>query len=88
MGLFGKSKSKTSTFNFYVRVHSLSPWPAQYKSLAVSWQRGTSRKGITIPVNPTVKPGRDWNSYEIEQGFHIPCTLYQVGLTWPDVCVA
>lgn len=79
MGIFGKGKSKQSKFDFYIHVHTLSPWPAQYSKLTLEWQRGGSRKGWTKPVGPTVgQPGRMWATYEIEQTFHVPCTLYQV----------
>lgn len=81
MGIFGKGKSKQSKFDFYIHVHTLSPWPAQYSKLVLEWQRGGSRKGWTKPIGPTVgQPGRMWATYEIEQDFHVPCTLYQVSI--------
>ncbi len=79
MGIFSKGKSKQSKFDFYIHVHTLSPWPAQYSKLVLEWQRGGSRKGWTKPVGPTVgQPGRMWATYDIEQDFAVPCTLYQV----------
>jgi hypothetical protein len=79
MGIFGKSKSKQFKCDMFVHVHTLSPWPAQYNKLVLEWQRGGNKKGWTKPVGPTVgQPGRLWATYEIEDTFHVPCTLYQV----------
>lgn len=82
MGIFGKSKSKQFKCDIFVHVHTLSPWPAQYKKLTLEWQRGGSKKGWTKPVGPTVgQPGRLWATYGIEDTFHVPCTLYQVAFS-------
>ena len=79
MGIFGKSKSKQFKCDMFIHVHTLSPWPAQYRKLVLEWQRGGNKKGWTKPVGPTVgQPGRLWATYEIEDTFHVPCTLYQV----------
>ena len=29
MKLFGKNKGKAAKYDFYIQIHSLSPWPAQ-----------------------------------------------------------
>ena len=79
MGIFSKGKGKPVKFDYYVLIHSLSPWPNQYKQLVVTWQRGSGRKGQTSAVGPSPEqPGRSWGTYQFEESLHVPCTLIQV----------
>ncbi|KAK9805120.1 hypothetical protein WJX72_000185 [[Myrmecia] bisecta] len=77
MGLFGKSKSKQARFDFYIHIHSLTPWPARFSALLVHWERGSSRQGYTKAAGATTEPGRSVGTYSFEETFHVPCTLYQ-----------
>ena len=79
MGIFGKSKGRPAKFDFYVQIHSLSPWPAQYAYLAIAWSRGTTHKGQTKVTGPTSGPaGGAAAVFSFNEGFHLPCTLYEV----------
>ena len=79
MGIFGKTKGRAVKFDFYVQIHSLSPWPAQYAYLAIVWSRGTTHKGQTKVTGPTSGPaGGAAAVFSFNEGFHLPCTLYEV----------
>ena len=78
MGLFGKSKGKSYSFDYTVQVHSLRPWPASAGPLSISWQRGSSKRGSTAPVNPTTTPGNTTAEYRFEDRLNISATLYSV----------
>jgi N-terminal C2 in EEIG1 and EHBP1 proteins len=80
MGLLGKNKGKSSNFVFLIHVHSLGPWPTNYKSLAVTWERG-SKHGTTSVKTPLMQPGESWTSYVWEETIQLPTTLYQVAGT-------
>ena len=79
MPLFGKSKGKQAKFDYYLLVHSLSPFPANYRSVYITWQRGSGKKGTTRTVGPAPEgPGRSWATYQFDEAFHVGCTLNQV----------
>lgn len=78
MGIFGKSKGKSYSFDYTVQVHSLRPWPASGGPLQISWQRGSSKRGSTAPVNPTTTPGNATAEYRFEDRLSISATLYSV----------
>eukprot|EP00232_Nephroselmis_pyriformis_P023630 CAMPEP_0182874098 /NCGR_PEP_ID=MMETSP0034_2-20130328/12730_1 /TAXON_ID=156128 /ORGANISM="Nephroselmis pyriformis, Strain CCMP717" /LENGTH=262 /DNA_ID=CAMNT_0025006793 /DNA_START=151 /DNA_END=936 /DNA_ORIENTATION=- len=82
----GDKKGTTATgFDFEFRVHRLQPWPAPVanakpKALSVAWQRGSKRSGALQPVYPEPSRARSLNvSYNIEQSFVLPATLYKEG---------
>ena len=82
MGIFSKNKGKPAKFDYYLLVHSLSPFPAQYKSLYITWQRGSGKKGQSRAVGPSQEgPGRSWSTFQFEEAFHVSCTLTQVSLS-------
>lgn len=56
-GLLGKGKGKAVKFEFHIQVHQLGPWPAGNKPIAVGWQRGSKRKGVTNPTLPSQNDG-------------------------------
>ena len=77
MPLFGKGKS--AKYDYYLLLHNLSPFPANYKSIYISWQRGSGKRGQTKAVGPTsTGPGRSWATYQFEDALHVDCTLNQV----------
>lgn len=77
MPLFGKAK--TAKYDYYLLLHTLSPFPANYKSIYISWQRGSDKRGQTQAVGPTATgPGRPWATYQFEEALHVDCTLHQV----------
>eukprot|EP00891_Asterochloris_glomerata_P004843 jgi/Astpho2/4843/Aster-05779 len=73
--LFGKGKAVG--YEFAVKVHAIEPWPGSYPCLAVAWQRGTGKKGVTKAANATRHPGADWASFLIEDTIHVSATLFQ-----------
>ena len=80
MPLFGKGKGKAVGYEFAVKVHAIEPWPGSYPCLAVAWQRGTGKKGVTKAAYATRHPGADWASFLIEDTIHVSATLFQVSL--------
>ncbi len=73
MGIFGGGKKVTRKYHFYIHIHSVAPWPAQFRSLYVAWSRGSSKKGVTKAVAAAPgEPGR-----ALETAFHVPCTIVQ-----------
>lgn len=78
MGIFSKKKGKSYSFDFSIQVHSLRPWPATAGPMFISWQRGSSKKGNTAPVNPTTSPGVAAAEYRFEDRLSISATLYSV----------
>ena len=80
MPLFGKGKGKAVGYEFAVKVHAIEPWPGSYPCLAVAWQRGTGKKGVTKAANATRHPGADWASFLIEDTIHVSATLFQASL--------
>jgi len=82
MPLFGKGRDK---FDFYVLIHSLSPFPGQFKHLHIVWQRGAGKRGQTKNIGPTAEPGRPSSaSFQFEEAFHVDCALSQVLHTIPS----
>lgn len=78
MSLFGRSRrGKSVKFDFYIQIQSLAPWPAHFSYMTVTWQRGATHKGQTKAVRPTPGPSGT-ASYIFDEGFHLPCTLFQV----------
>ena len=77
MPLFGRGKGKAVGYEFAVKVHAIEPWPGSYPCLAVAWQRGTGKKGVTKAANATRHPGADWASFLIEDTIHVSATLFQ-----------
>ena len=75
----GVGKGKSVKFDFYIQIHSLSPWPAHLSYMTVTWQRGTSHKGQTKAVGPTKNNSMN-AMYVFDEGFHLPCTLMQVSV--------
>ena len=78
MGIFGKNKGKSYSFDYSIQVHSLRPWPATGGPLFISWQRGSAKRGNTAPVNPTTTPGVASAEYRFEDRLSISATLYSV----------
>jgi hypothetical protein len=39
-------------FEYSIHVHSLQPWPAGHKGIAIGWQRGKKRRGATNSERP------------------------------------
>lgn len=76
MPLFGKSKER---HDFYLLIHSLSPFPTKYRSLHIAWQRGGTKEGRTNSVAPASEGlGRPWGTYQFEEAFHLDCAFNQV----------
>ena len=78
MGIFSKNKGKSYSFDYSIQVHSLRPWVATGGPLFISWQRGSSKRGNTAPVNPTTTPGAAIAEYRFEDRLSISATLYSV----------
>jgi hypothetical protein len=51
-----KNHFNATRFEFQLHVHSLQPWPATSKGIAVGWQRGKRRRGATATVTPAPGP--------------------------------
>ena len=76
MPLFGKSKEK---HDFYLLVHTLSPFPSKYQSLYIAWQRGGTKEGRTKSVPPASDgTNRPWATFQFDEAFHVDCALSQV----------
>lgn len=67
-------------FEFQVHVHSLQPWPASHKAIAVGWQRGKKRRGATSSVFPLPAPGKEGTVVRFNERFTVNATMYKVGL--------
>ena len=78
MGIFSKNKGKSYSFDYSIQVHSLRPWVATGGPFFISWQRGSSKRGNTAPVNPTTTPGAAIAEYRFEDRLSISATLYSV----------
>lgn len=77
MNMF-KRKGKSTGFDFYLHIHTLSPWPSKYKAVYVEWSRGSSHKGVLKPAGPTSQGNGQVASFDFDEGIHVPCTLYTV----------
>jgi hypothetical protein len=47
-----RSRFNAVRFEFQLHIHSLQPWPATTRPLAIGWQRGRRRRGATASVLP------------------------------------
>jgi hypothetical protein len=52
-----KNRFNAVRFDFQLHVHSLQPWPATSRAVAIGWQRGRRRRGATASVLP-LPPGQ------------------------------
>jgi hypothetical protein len=72
-----KSRLNATRFEFMVHVHSLQPWPAGSKAIAIGWQRGKKRRGATNSVAPLSKDGAG-TVVRFNEKFSLTSTLYKV----------
>jgi hypothetical protein len=51
-----RSRLNATRFEFSLHIHSLQPWPASNKAIAIGWQRGKKRRGVTASILPLPLP--------------------------------
>ena len=81
MGIFSKNKGakgRANSFDFAVKVHAIEPWPTTYRELAVFWQRGSNKKGVTKSAVGTPHPGANWATFLIEDTIYVSATMTPV----------
>lgn len=78
--MFSKWKSRLSAtrFEFTVHVHTLQPWPAGSKAVAIGWQRGKRRRGATNSVLPLPNKDGLGTVVRFNEKFSLTSTLYKV----------
>lgn len=78
--MFAKLKNRfnATRFEFTLHVHSLQPWPAGNKAIAIGWQRGKRRKGATNSVFPLPTPEKLGTVVRFNEKFNVSATLYKV----------
>eukprot|EP00877_Chromochloris_zofingiensis_P005908 jgi/Chrzof1/1570/Cz10g12240.t1 len=77
--MFAKLKNRfnATRFEFTLHVHSLQPWPAGNKAIAIGWQRGKRRKGATNSVFPLPTPEKLGTVVRFNEKFNVSATLYK-----------
>lgn len=78
-----KSRLNATRFEFNIHVHTLQPWPAGSKAVAIGWQRGKRRRGATNSVLPLPNKDGAGTVVRFNEKFTLTSTLYKVG-TVPD----
>jgi hypothetical protein len=73
MGLLRRHSGAPDRREFVILVESSAPWPAEYGSLAVQWQRG-KRGGQTKPAPPAAAGALA--AYAWGEALVVPATLY------------
>ncbi|CAD7696243.1 unnamed protein product [Ostreobium quekettii] len=81
-----KKRSGAVRFQFSLRVHSLAPWPAVDKAVAIGWQRGSkkNKRGATASKMPQQMAGRLGAAVEFEESFQLSATMYMDGGSRPS----
>lgn len=65
-------------FEYAIHVHSLQPWPASHKAIAIGWQRGKKRRGATSSVFPLPAPDKQGTVVRFNERFTLNATMYKV----------
>lgn len=80
--MFSKWKSRLSAtrFEFSIHVHTLQPWPAGTKAVAIGWQRGKRRRGATNSMLPLPNKDGMGTVVRFNERFSLTSTLYKVRL--------
>ena len=73
-----QNRINATRFHFSVHVHSLQPWPAGSRGIAVGWQRGKRRRGATKSVLPLPNPDKLGTVVRFNEKFDLVSTLYKV----------
>lgn len=79
-----KNKISATRFEYAFVIHSLQPWPAGNRAVAIGYQRGKRRRGATRSVYASSAPGRLGSVVRFNERFEMPVTLYKVS----NGCVA
>lgn len=73
-----KSRLNATRFEFSLHVHTLQPWPAGSKAVAIGWQRGKRRRGATNSVLPLPNKDGAGTVVRFNEKFSLTSTLYKV----------
>ena len=79
-----KNHLNATRFDFQLPVHTLQPWPAGNKGIAIGWQRGKRRRGATASVLPVPARERERGGSTVvrfNERINFKSTLYKVGGT-------
>jgi hypothetical protein len=65
-------------FDFQLHIHTLQPWPAGHRAIAIGWQRGKRRRGATESVVPAPSGERGGATVvRINERIRFKATLYK-----------
>ena len=80
-----KQRFSATRFDFQLHIHTLQPWPAGDKAIAIGWQRGKRRRGATASVlpAPTGVPGGA-TVVRFNERINFKSTLYKAPGAAPD----
>jgi hypothetical protein len=74
-----KNHFNATRFDFQLHFHTLQPWPAGNKAVAIGWQRGKKRRGATGSVMPLPAPGGGGGTLvRFNERVSFKATLYKV----------
>jgi hypothetical protein len=76
-----KNQFNATRFDFQLHVHTLQPWPAGNKGIAIGWQRGKRRRGATASVLPVPNDVGDRGGSTVvrfNERINFKSTLYKV----------
>jgi len=78
-----KNHFNATRFDFQLHVHTLQPWPAGNKAIAIGWQRGKRRRGATTSVQPVPSDARSGGTVvRFNERINFKSTLYKVRRWW------
>ncbi len=79
-GLVQKFKNRVNAvkFEFSIHLHTLQPWPASTRGIAIGWQRGQRRRGATSSVAPLQSKSGSSTVVRFNERFNLSSSLYRV----------
>lgn len=76
-----RNRINATRFEFTIHVHTLQPWPAGSKAVAIGWQRGKRRRGATSSVLPLPSKDKLGTVVRLNEKFTLTSSLYKVRCT-------
>lgn len=73
-----RNRINATQFVFSIHVHTLQPWPAGNKAIAIGWQRGKRRRGATSSVLPLPSKDKLGTVVRFNEKFMLSSSLYRV----------
>uniref|UniRef100_A0A383VEV2 C2 NT-type domain-containing protein n=1 Tax=Tetradesmus obliquus TaxID=3088 RepID=A0A383VEV2_TETOB len=73
-----RNRINATRFEFTIHVHTLQPWPAGSKAVAIGWQRGKRRRGATSSVLPLPSKDKLGTVVRLNEKFTLTSSLYKV----------